>query len=94
MAGPHRYQKGHPKFPGAGIKKGGHHKVSQRIIKSFLDCYDQIGGDKAFQSWAKENQTEFYKFYSKMLPANVQLLDDQGLPSTITFTVTSNHESD
>ncbi len=33
-------------------------------------------GDDAFLKWARQNQTEFYRMYAKMIPATAELGDD------------------
>ena len=33
-------------------------------------------GDEAFLKWARQNQTEFYRLYAKMIPKTAELGDD------------------
>lgn len=35
-----------------------------------------LTGHKAFLKWARENQTEFYRLYGKMIPATAELEND------------------
>jgi hypothetical protein len=35
-------------------------------------AFEAIGDDDAFAAWAGDNPTEFYKLWSKMLPAEVE----------------------
>lgn len=61
--------KGSPKL--GGRQKGTPNKLSAKVKEGFLLAYKACGGDKAFGDWAKANQTEFYKLYSKLLPTDV-----------------------
>jgi hypothetical protein len=59
-----------------GRKTGGRVAgVPNRMTKAFkeavLIAYNGIGGDEAFIGWAKENQTEFYKIASRLIPHEV-----------------------
>lgn len=55
-----------------GRTRGTPNKVTTSVKEGLTLAYVTIGGDQAFASWAQENQTEFYKIWSKMLPQDVQ----------------------
>ncbi len=68
-----------------GVKTGGRkagtpNKISLSVKESVLKTFVAIGGDKAMATWAKENQTEFYKIFSKLLPTEVSGPDGAEIP--------------
>jgi len=36
-----------------------------------MRAFDGIGGQKTFNKWAKDNQTEFYKIAARLIPTEV-----------------------
>ena len=67
--------------------------ASREVLNAVMSAYENIGGDIAFTAWAAENKAEFYKFYMKLLPHNIQILDDSGMPTKFTFAVTAAAEN-
>jgi hypothetical protein len=64
--------KGHKKYGGGnGRPKGRKNKFTQSAKEAFQLAFDKLGGATALAVWAKENQTEFYKIYSKLIPIDV-----------------------
>ncbi len=68
-----------------GVKTGGRkagtpNKISLSVKESVLKTFVAIGGDKTMAQWAKENQTEFYKIFSKLLPTEVSGPDGGDIP--------------
>ena len=62
-------KKGAPKT--GGRTRGTPNKTTANVREAIEMAFAGIGGVEAFSSWAKENQTEFYKLYSKLLPLQV-----------------------
>lgn len=67
-----------------GIKTGGRAKgTPNKITSAFKDAvrtvYDDIGGNEAFATWARENQTDFYKIAGRLIPAEVHATGGAGL---------------
>jgi len=59
-----------------GIKTGGRvagtpNKFTSTVKDNFIAVFDQIGGQDEMAMWAKDNRTEFYRLYSKLLPHQV-----------------------
>ena len=69
-----KFEKGHKKV--GGRTKGVKNKIGQDVKNSLLFVYETIGGDKSFSDWAKEEKTEFYKMYSKLLPTEMEHTGD------------------
>lgn len=63
-----------------GRKAGTPNKLSLSVKESVLSTYKSLGGDKAMAIWARENQTEFYKIYAKLLPTEVSGPDGADIP--------------
>lgn len=64
--------KGQPKTPGSGRKKGGLNKSTKAAKEALEMAFDGIGGVPALIEWARDNQTEFYKLFTKLLPVQVE----------------------
>ena len=54
-----------------GRTKGTPNKSTAQVKEAMLKAYQAIGGDQSFAMWARENATEFYKLWSKMLPQEI-----------------------
>ena len=70
-----------------GRKKGSRNRLTNDVRAAFHNAYDHMGGfdengklietgDEAFLKWARQNQTEFYRLYAKMIPHTAELGDD------------------
>ena len=55
----------------AGSRKGIPNKSTASVKSALHAVYEKRGGDKALLSWAKENETEFYRLWGRMLPQEV-----------------------
>ncbi len=71
----------------AGSRKGVKNKINNDVRQAFHNAYANMGGfdengklietgDEAFLKWARQNQTEFYRLYAKMIPHTAELPDD------------------
>lgn len=54
-----------------GRKKGTPNKLSSTVKDNVIAVFDDIGGREDMAEWAKDNRTEFYKLYAKLLPTEV-----------------------
>lgn len=52
-------------------RKGRPNRYTARVKSNVLAVFDRIGGRDKMCEWAKENLTEFYKIYSRLLPTEV-----------------------
>ena len=70
-----------------GRKKGSKNRFTNDVRACFHKVYEEMGenvevdgrkqtGDEAFLAWARDNQTEFYRLYAKMIPQTAELPDD------------------
>src|SRR4051812_26293911 len=77
---------GRPKPPnaGKGRKKGVPNKTTASAKQAFALAFDGIGGAKALQVWAAENQTEFYKLFARLIPTEVTGKDGDPIAHTVT----------
>lgn len=55
-----------------GRPKGIPNKLTREVKDVIAKCFSDIGGAAEFAKWARNNRTEFYKLYSKMLPIQLQ----------------------
>jgi hypothetical protein len=63
--------KSRPQPPG-GSRKGIPNKSTVAVKEALQQAFQGIGGVPALTEWARENQGEFYKLYSKLLPTEVR----------------------
>ncbi len=70
----------------AGRKTGGRqagtrNKVTAGAKANIMRVFEEIGGVGNFARWAKENETEFYRHYAKLVP--LELSGDDKRPISI-----------
>ena len=53
---------------GSGRKKGTQNKLTNLVKKNVIEVFNSIGGKKHMIEWAKENPTQFYRLFAKILP--------------------------
>lgn len=58
-------------FKAGGRQKGSLNKTTVAARTAFQMAFDGVGGADALIAWAKENPTDFYKLYSKLIPQDV-----------------------
>jgi len=58
------------KTPG-GRTLGAKNKIPQSAKENIQAVFVRLGGTAAMADWARENPTEFYRIYSKLLPLQV-----------------------
>lgn len=60
-------------------------KTTSAFKQAVMVCFEGIGGNAAFQKWAKKNQTEFYKIAARLIPSEVVGDPDKPLAMKVTF---------
>lgn len=70
---------------GKGRPKGSVNKSTASVKAALSNVYAKRGGDAALLAWAKENETEFYKLWGKMLPQEHSGPDGDAIPHKHTF---------
>ena len=53
---------------GPGRPKGSGNKFSGDAKENVVAVFTRLGGTAAMAEWARENPTEFYKIYAKLVP--------------------------
>jgi len=70
-----------------GRKTGGRTKGTPNKAKdareNFSQCFLELGGVEALKKWAKENQTDFYKLYGRLIPVESHVSGPNGDPIPI-----------
>lgn len=54
-----------------GRQKGTPNKSTATAKQAFQDAFDELGGVASLVTWAKLNETDFYKLFSKLIPQDV-----------------------
>lgn len=70
-----------------GRKKGASNKAGYGAKQNILQVFEDIGGVKNFAVWAKDNQTEFYKFYAKLAPVTNEHTGEDGGPIAVNISL-------
>ncbi len=84
-----RFEKGNQAGVGHGRPKGSKNRLTNDVRQVFHKVYEEMGkntinpetgkpytGHEAMLEWARENQTEFYRLYGKMIPATAELPEE------------------
>lgn len=51
--------------------KRGKGKIGLTAKDNILAVFNRLGGTASMAKWAKDNQTEFYKLYARLIPAQI-----------------------
>ena len=62
-----------PPNAGKGRKTGVKNKTTVAAREAFQMAFDGLGGHVQLAVWARENQTEFYKLFSKLIPIDAKV---------------------
>lgn len=63
-----------------GRPKGVPNKVSGNAKENIQAVFLRLGGTTRMAEWAEDNQTDFYKIYARLIPADVKLSGDAENP--------------
>jgi uncharacterized MAPEG superfamily protein len=58
-----------------GRPQGAKNKLSGQAKENIQAVFVRLGGTAAMAKWAEDNQTEFYRIYSRLLPHEVSGTD-------------------
>lgn len=56
-----------------GRAKGTKNKTTMAVKEALIEAFDGLGGVPSLIKWGKDNQTEFYKLWQKVMPHEVNL---------------------
>lgn len=72
------FVKGHPKY--GGRRPGSGNRSTASVKAALEEAFEKLGGVGSLVDWGRDNLTEFYRLWSKMLPRdmNVNLADAAG----------------
>jgi len=73
--------------PGPGRPKGLPNKLTRGAKEAFALAFDNLGGAKGLTEWGRDNLTEFYKLYSRLIPTEQQISNPDGTPINFTLFV-------
>ena len=71
---------------GAGRPKGATNKIPKQVKENIVAVFDELGGLDGMVEWARsdpKNQTEFYRFYSRLAPIEQRVTGDPEQPLNI-----------
>ena len=67
-----------PPGPGPGRPKGVPNKVNGLAKDAVARVFEEIGGVANMALWAKDNPTQFYQLYAKLIPVQVDGAGENG----------------
>lgn len=70
-----------------GRQKGSVNKTTASVKAALTQAFDKHGGVPALLRWAKSNETEFYRLWSKLVPTEVQMGGKNGGPLRVTVRI-------
>jgi hypothetical protein len=70
-----------------GRKRGTPNKLTLSAKVALEMAFEGIGGAKALEKWGNENQTEFYKIWSKIIPKDIVHSGNEDNPVAHSITV-------
>ena len=56
--------------------KGIPNKIGAGVKSNIIQVFEKIGGREQMATWAKENLTEFYRLYARLVPTEVMATID------------------
>ena len=65
-------EKSREKIKGSGRVAGTPNKKTKAVKEALQEAFENIGGVLTLAAWAKNEPTEFYKLWAKMLPTEVK----------------------
>lgn len=68
------FEKGHKKV--GGRKKGTPNKTTVAVKTALQEAFAEIGGVDQLVAWGRENPTEFYKLWVKVLSTETQTVNE------------------
>jgi hypothetical protein len=63
-----------------GRQRGTPNKLTSAARAAFEAAFEGIGGVEQLTAWGRENPTEFYKLYGRLIPVESQLSGPNGGP--------------
>jgi hypothetical protein len=76
-----------PPAAGIGRKKGVPNKNTRAAREAMQLAFQGVGGVKALTAWAKDNPTEFYKIYARLIPVETEVSGKDGGPIAVSGTL-------
>lgn len=58
-------------------RKGRPNKIGAQVKSTIISVFDRIGGVHTLAEWAKENLTEFYRLYARLIPTDITATIDR-----------------
>lgn len=77
-----------------GKPKGAQTRQTKAVKQCIINAFEEMGGVKNLVKWGKENQTEFYKLWGRMIPHEVTGEDGGDVKITINKVVHSARDRD
>ena len=61
-----------------GIKTGGRiagtpNKITASVKSILIETFENVGGVETLSEWARDNRTEFYRLWAKLLPQEANI---------------------
>jgi hypothetical protein len=80
-----------------GRKKGTPNKLPAQAKENIIAVFTRLGGTSQMADWARENLTEFYKLYGKLIPVENKHSgseDGAAMKHAVTITIVDHRPDD
>lgn len=68
---------------GPGRPRGLANKLTRSAKQAFEHAFEQLGGTDALTKWAKDNPSDFYRLYARLIPKPLEVTGPEGGPVEI-----------
>lgn len=72
---------------GKGRPKGARNKSTASVKAALAEAFEKRGGVPSLLTWAESEPTEFYRLWSKMIPAEVEMSGKGGGPLIVSVRI-------
>ena len=65
----------------SGLNRNGRIPGSKNLTPAraaFAECFEELGGVMGLSAWAKDNPTDFYKLYARLIPSQHEITGADG----------------
>ena len=73
--------------PGPGRPKGSQNKTTVEVKAALDAAFTGAGGVDTLTDWAKDNPTEFYRLWTKLLPKHLAVASAHASPESVSFMI-------
>ncbi len=78
----------------SGKTKGTRNKQTVAVKQCIINAFQDMGGVRNLVKWAKDNETEFYRLWGRMVPREITGEDGGDMKLKVTLEIVGNNNTD